>query len=129
MAKTLAALVQLKMDQEHISLRTAGEQAGVAHTTIDRVRKGKAIDLERTKKICDWVGIPVSSVVDVGEVKADMLDEVASLFAMNDEFSDVFTEIAEKVKSGDLPQEILGEITAFAAFRMDRLLGEESKKK
>ena len=71
----------------------------------------------------------MSSVVDVGEVKADMLDEVASLFAMNDEFSDVFTEIAEKVKSGDLPQEILGGITAFAAFRMDRLLGEESKKK
>ena len=31
----LAKLVQVKMDEEKLSLRTAKKQAGAAHTTID----------------------------------------------------------------------------------------------
>ena len=46
MVETLAALVQRKMEKEHPSLRTAGKQADVAHTTIDRVRNGETVDLE-----------------------------------------------------------------------------------
>jgi hypothetical protein len=43
MSKTLKNLVEMKMEQENLSLRKAGDQAGVAHTTIDRVTKEKSI--------------------------------------------------------------------------------------
>lgn len=128
MPDSLKQLVEIKLKNENLSLRKAGEQAGVAHTTIDRVQKGQSIDLETTKKICDWLGVPVSSVVDVGEETTAKMEEVASLFALNDKFSDVFTKISKKIKNGMLSTDILIEITAFASFRMHEREKEDSKK-
>lgn len=129
MPDTLGNLVKFKMKQENLSLRQAGKQAGVAHTTIDRVRNGDPLDFDTVKKISEWVGIPVSSAVDVGEMKAPMVDEVAAMFSMKTEFSEVFGKIANKIKSGELSSDILTEITAFASFRMEKLLEKPSKKK
>ncbi len=39
MPDSLKKLVEIKLKNENLSLRKAGEQAGVAHTTIDRVQK------------------------------------------------------------------------------------------
>ncbi|MBG0785437.1 MAG: hypothetical protein H0S79_10070 [Anaerolineaceae bacterium] len=128
MVETLAALVQRKMEKEHLSLRTAGKQADVAHTTIDRVRNGETVDLETVKKISAWLGVPVSSMVDVGQEKKAMLEEVASLFALNDEFSDVFTKISKRIKDGKLSTDILIEITAFTSFRMQERDKKDSRK-
>ena len=128
MAETLAALVKLKMEEEQLSLRKAGIQADVAHTTIDRVRNGETVDLGTVKKICDWLGVPVSSVVDVGEEKKAMMEEVASLFALNEEFSEVFTKIANKIKDGKLSTDILIEITGFASYRMHEREKKDSKR-
>lgn len=128
MAETLAALVKLKMEEEQLSLRKAGIQADVAHTTIDRVRNGEKVDLGTVKKICDWLGVPVSSVVDVGEEKKAMMEEVASLFALNEEFSEVFTKIANKIKDGKLSTDILIEITGFASYRMQEREKKDSRR-
>ena len=62
MSDALRELVNLKMKKENLSLRKAGIQAGVAHTTIDRVCKGESVDLETVQKISDWVGVPVSTL-------------------------------------------------------------------
>jgi len=129
MSNTLQDLVILKMKQENLSLRKAGKQADVAHTTIDRVCKGEQIDLDTVQKICDWVGVPVSAVVDTGEKKSPMVDDIAALFALNEEFSEVFTKIAKKVKARELSPDILTEITAFASFRLHQKLKKSSLKK
>lgn len=129
MSDTLKGLLKLKMERKNLSLRQAGNLAGVAHTTIDRVLKGETVDLETVKKICDWIGIPVSSVVDIGDEKAPMVDEVASLISMNKDFAKVLTEISEKIKSGKLSQDILIEITAFASFQLDQRVKKAAKKK
>ena len=130
MSETLKNLVKLKMKDENLSLRKAGDQAGVAHTTIDRVLKKETIDLETMEKICKWVGIPVSAVLDAGDEKSEMVDEVAALFAMNEEFSFVFDELASRIKTGELDTTILSEINAFVSYRMHERLqnGKKSKK-
>ena len=128
MSETLQSLVEIKLKKEGLSLRKAGLQADVAHTTIDRVQKGQSVDLETTKKICDWLGVPVSTVVDVGEEKKPMMEEVASLFALNEEFSEVFTKISNKIKNGKLSTDILIEITGFASYRMQEREKKDSKK-
>ena len=129
MSDALRELVNLKMKKENLSLRKAGIQAGVAHTTIDRVCKGESVDLETVQKISDWVGVPVSTLVDIGEVKSPMVDDIAVLFSLNEEFAEVFTEVAKRIKAGELPPELLSEITAFTSFRLDRLLNKGSNKK
>jgi transcriptional regulator with XRE-family HTH domain len=128
MSDALRDLVNLKMKKENLSLRKAGIQAGVAHTTIDRVCKGESVDLETVQKISDWVGVPVSTLVDIGEVKSPMLDDIAVLFSLNDEFAEVFTEVAKRIKAGELSPDFLTEITAFTTFRMDLLIKRRSKK-
>ena len=67
-------------------------------------------------------------MVDVGEETTAKMEEVASLFALNDKFSDVFTKISKKIKNGILSTDILIEITAFASFRMHEREKEDSKK-
>jgi hypothetical protein len=55
-------------------------------------------------------------MVDVGQEKKAMLEEVASLFVLNEDFSAVFPRISNENKNGKLLTEPLIEITAFGLF-------------
>jgi DNA-binding Xre family transcriptional regulator len=127
MAKSLQDLVNLRLKEDNLSLRKAADQANVAHTTIDRIRKGEQVDLGTVKKICDWLGTPVSSILDIGNKQSPKAEEVVALFSLNDEFLEVFYEIAEKVKSEEVDTDILNEITAFADFRLQKHLSKKRK--
>ena len=128
MSETLSEIVERKMKKENLSLRKAAAKAGVAHTTIDRILKQESVEFETLKKVSDWVGIPVSSILDTGNEKFEVMEEIAKLFAMNPEFSQVFSEIAEKIKIGDLDANILAEITGFASYRMHEKMKNKQKR-
>ena len=123
----LKNLVDAKMKSDRLSLRKAGDQAGVAHTTIQRVLDEETIDLTTVEKICDWLGIPASAVLNVESPNITMAEDVSTLFALDDEFAKVFSNIAQKIKLGALDKEILTEITAFADFRLHEHLENRSK--
>jgi transcriptional regulator with XRE-family HTH domain len=118
MLETLKNLVKMKMEQEKLSLRKAGKQADVAHTTIDRVLRLQSIDLDTMEKICKWLGIPVSAVIDEEVKGSKRIQNIATMFSMNDEFERVFSEIAMKIDAGTLDHDIITEITSFASFRL-----------
>jgi len=129
MSKALKNLVEMKMKQENLSLRKAGDQAGVAHTTIDRVIKEESIDMETMEKVCNWLGVPLGAILDEEVKGTERLQHIATLFSMNDEFERVFSEIAMKIKSGTLDRDIITEITSFASFRLhERAYNVEPKK-
>jgi len=113
------------MEKENLSLRKAGKQADVAHTTIDRILKDESVDLDTVQKVCDWLGIPPSSVLDTNEDRSENIDLVAQLFALNDEFSQVFVEISEKIKDKLIDEVILDEITGYASYRLHQHLARK----
>jgi len=119
MATNLRDLLKRKMESEHLSLRAAGVRADVAHTTIDRVLKDQSVDFETIEKICDWLGVPVTSVLDVKEENAEMMDQIASVLALSPELAGVFNELAEKVLSGEVDASVLGEVAAFTSYRIN----------
>jgi DNA-binding Xre family transcriptional regulator len=123
----LPELVQAKLDTDGLSLRKAGEQAGVAHTTIQRIVANESVDLSTVEKICKWLGVSVSEVLDIKSDEASAAEDVLLLFALNNEFAQVFTKLSQKIKSSKLDPSILGEITAFTTFRMDQQLAELRK--
>lgn len=120
MAIDFGDLVKKKMEEENLSLRTAGKQAGVAHTTIDRVIKGESVDLSTMEKISQWVGIAVSDALDMKNKEEGIKGEIATLIALNPEFEEVFSAIASEIAKGNLSTDILIELTGFASYRLQK---------
>ena len=118
MAADLKELVRTKMKIEGLSLRDAKKQAGVSHTTIARVKAGEPIDLETMKKICKWIDIPVSEVIDIKTDVESRQSDVASLMALHPELGEVLSTLAKEITVGLMDPAILAEITGFTSYRM-----------
>lgn len=129
MSTNLSDLVRRKMEADHLSLRAAGIEAGVAHTTIGRVLKEESVDLLTLEKVCDWLSVPVTSILDVKDEDSELLAQMASAVALCPELSEVFSEIADLVLAGEIDQTILSEVASFASYRLGlqktRLLSNE----
>jgi transcriptional regulator with XRE-family HTH domain len=120
MTVDLSNLVKVKMEEEKLSLRRAGKQAGVAHTTIDRILKGESVDLSTMEKISRWVGIPVSDAIDLKNAKEGIQGEISTLIALHPEFGEVFSTLAKEITIGGLSTDILIEITGFTSYRLQK---------
>ena len=118
MSTKLSELVQRKMEQEHLSLRAAGAQADISHTTIDRIIKDDTVDLGTLEKVCDWLGVPVTTVLDAGKYSNDVIEQIANAIALCPELADVFGEIADRVVAGEIDPSILVEVASFASYRL-----------
>jgi DNA-binding Xre family transcriptional regulator len=119
MATNLSDLLKRKMETERLSLRAAGERVDVAHTTIDRVLKDQSVDFDTIEKICDWLGIPVASVLDIKDKNAAMMNKISSLLALSPALAGVFSELADKVLSGEVDPGVLEELAAFTSYRLN----------
>ena len=119
MSANLSDLVKRKMETDHLSLRAAGNEAGVAHTTIDRVLKGESVDLLTLEKVCEWLSIPVMSALDVKDDQSELFEQIASAVALCPELNDVFSEIVDLVVAGEVDQQILSEVASFASYRLN----------
>lgn len=126
MTVDLANLIKVKMEEENLSLRKAGKQAGVAHTTIDRVLKGLDVDLSTVEKISRWVGIPVSDAIDLKNAEEGIQGEIATLIALHPEFGEVFSALAREITQGGLSTDILIELTGFISYRLQKYREKKS---
>ena len=127
MPVNLQELVRVKMEEEGLSLRKAGDQAGVAHTTIDRVLNGKQIDLSTLMKISAWLNIPASEVIVLKESTETLKSDITSLNALHPELGEVFSTLTDEIIKGNVSPTILAEITGFTDYRMKAY--KENKKK
>jgi transcriptional regulator with XRE-family HTH domain len=119
MSTNFGDLVRRKMEQENLSLRSAGEKAGVAHTTIDRILKDRSVDFETMEKVCLWLGVPVTSILDIRQDNQEIMDQVASVLSLSPQLAGVFSELADKVISGEIDANILAEVAAFTSYRLN----------
>ena len=118
MTVSLQELVKTKLKQENLSLRKAGKHANVAHTTIDRVLKGEQVDLVTIEKICAWLNIPVSKVLDIKREESTYKSDFPGLIALYPELGEVLVELAVEITQHNMDPTILSEIAGFISYRM-----------
>ena len=68
--ENLGRLLQEKRGNRGI--REVAREIGISHATLSRVERGNLPDLENYQKICQWLGINVSTVTGVASAKPPM---------------------------------------------------------
>jgi transcriptional regulator with XRE-family HTH domain len=63
--ENLGRLVQDKRGNRGV--REVAREIGIGHTTLLRVERGQLPDLENYQKICNWLGVDVSTVTGISQ--------------------------------------------------------------
>jgi len=113
---TLQRLLKEHIDKDHLSMRAAAKQIGVAHTTLIRVINGETYDMPTLQKLAEWLKVTPSSLVDTIEPD-DITMSVALIIAAEPTLAQVFIEAGQHVRDGEITPEELRDLACYAAFR------------
>ena len=114
----LKELLENEMQKSNLSLRAVSKQTKVAHTTIQRVLNGNPADLATTKSICNWLGVSVSTVLNVFQ-EPTVENQVALIIEAQPALRELFEQAITDVKKGDLSPDDLADVLSYAAYRLD----------
>ena len=114
----LATLLRQRLDVEGLSVRDAGEKIGVSHSTVARAVNGEAVNIDTLIRICDFLNVPVVSILNIRGDKDELMEEMMTMISIEPELADVFSEISKDLTKGRINSNILFEIAAFAQFRL-----------
>ena len=121
MTATLARLIEERMGAEVKSLRRAGREIGIAHTTLKRILEGEPYDVSTAQKIADWLGVPLSTLLDSGgtsEDKDTLAAQIAAVLETEPRLAEVFGRAMQRVLSGKMSNEAFRDLAAYAAFKI-----------
>lgn len=127
MTETLARLIQERMAANALSMRQAGREIGIAHTTLIRILNGEPYDVATAQKIADWLGVPLSTLLDTGgtsEDKDTLAANIAAVLETEPRLARVFGDAMERVLNGEMSNETFRDLAAYAAFKIQ--LSEEN---
>jgi len=116
--KKLAKLLRQRLDAEGLSVRDAGELIGVSHSTVARAVNGEEVKIDTLTKICDFLGVPVETILNIRGEKDELMDRIVTVISIEPELAEVFSEISKDLTEGRINSNILFEIAAFAQFRL-----------
>lgn len=114
----LQKLVQEKLQNSRMSERQAAAICNVSQATIGRILDNEAVDLSTLLRVCAWLGVSPSSMMD-GELSDDnnSLANALSVFIETDQqLADALRTGAKRVKEGNIKPEVIREIARYAAF-------------
>jgi len=115
----LPELVQDKMRKEGLSIREAGRQIGIAHTTVIRILNGETLDLKTLIDVCEWLGVSPSSILDSQILGRSYLSaKIAVVVERNPEFAKVFEEAMDRLAQGKIDLATVADFVAYAAYRL-----------
>jgi DNA-binding Xre family transcriptional regulator len=117
----LKELVEARLKDQRLSVRQAAQELGISHTTIHRVLAGEAIDLDTVIKLCKWLGVRPSDILDV-----DAADEttsaaatIALVIAQEPRLGALLTDLSKDLKAGNVSPEDVKDIVAYALYRLE----------
>ncbi len=116
--KMLRTLLLNKIRESGISERQAGREIGIAHTTVGRLLNGDHCDYPTLKKISEWLGVPISTLLD-GEAGTDLASKIALLVETEPALAKVLNEAMDKVLRGEVKPEVLRELIAYMSYRLN----------
>jgi len=125
----LADLLRQRMDAEGLTVRDAAQLIGISHSTVARAANGETVEVDTLVKICEFLGVPVESVLDIREDSDDILEQIVTVLSIEPELSEVFSEIAKGLTDGTVDRRVLAEVAAFAHYRLGQNRKEPAVKK
>ena len=127
MAEILARLIEERMAAAGMSLRQASREIGIAHTTLKRILDGEPYDVATAQKIADWLGVPLSPLLDTRGTSQDkdtLAAKIAAVIETQPRLARVFGDAMDRVLKGEVSNEAFRDLAAYAAFKLE--LSEEN---
>ena len=104
------------------SLREAGRQIGVAHTTIQRLLAGASVDVATLEKLAEWSGVnKVTLLQAMGiHMPVDTTDHAAwdMISGRYPELADPLKLLIERYRNGELRPDAVASIGEFIKFTL-----------
>ncbi len=116
----LQTLIQKKLDDENLSLRTGAKQVGVSHSTLGRIIDGESLDLDTLIKACDWLGVSPVTILDVLTNTDDTAALLVAFLEAHPQLHSAFENLLGETLQEQLPARVLEDILQFIAFRLGR---------
>jgi hypothetical protein len=98
--------------------------------TLVRILKGEPYDVSSGEKIADWLGVPLSTLLDAGGASEDtdtLAAKIAAVLETEPRLARVFGDAMEHVLNGEMSNEAFRDLAACAAFKLQ--LVEENDRK
>jgi len=115
----LVKMLDDKMRQRNLSLREAGKEIGVSHTTISRILQGQAADIDTLIDMCKWLGISPSEVLDSNvEGSRGLGSRIATILEANPKLALVFEEAIGRLEKGEITPQTIDDLIAYMSYRL-----------
>lgn len=115
----LQKLMNDKMAQDHLSYRAAALQAGISHVTFIRISRGDPADIDILIKLCDWLKVSPSTVIDgIKSGETDLVRDLSILIERQPRLAEVFTNLLGELSSGGMTQEEVLDVINYANYKM-----------
>jgi transcriptional regulator with XRE-family HTH domain len=120
----LAKLINDEMEKKHLSYRAAAREAGTAHTTLIRVARGGPADVDTLLKLCAWLKINPSDVIDgMGDDQNALVKNLSALIERQPRLAAVFTNLLGEFLNGGMTQEEVLDVINYASYKMSMRRG------
>jgi transcriptional regulator with XRE-family HTH domain len=115
----LVKMLDDKMRQRNLSLRQAGKEIGVSHTTISRILQGQTADIDTLIAMCKWLGISPSDVLDSNvEGPSGLGARIATVLETNPKLAVVFEEAIGRLEEGEITPQTIEDLIAYMSYRL-----------
>lgn len=115
----LQKILNDELEKRGISMRTAAKQAGVSHSTFSRVLNGFNADFSTLELLCNWLGVPVSDVLDDLQGKSSLSQKIAIMVAKEPRLGELFSEIVDEINADNMDESDLADIVNYASYRLN----------
>lgn len=116
----LATLLTEAQAKRGASDREVARQVNISPTTVGRIKRGESVDLATLEKVCAWVGVDPSAVLDAyADNDASLGDQIQAILEVNPTLYEAFKKVVERIRSGEIPPDTLREIVNFINYRLN----------
>ena len=117
---TLRLLVEKALEKDHLSVREMAISFGVSHTTIHRILKNEAVDLETVIKICNVLNVKPATALNAEAIdeKTSVVNIIAAIVEQEPRLAILFTDLAHDLQEGNVSTDDVQDIVSYAAYRL-----------
>ena len=114
----IAVLLEAEMREKGLSMREAAEQIGVTHTTIARILRGRPVSVETLTNVARFLKVDPGNLLETENDAEQLTKDILLIVGHEPALAGVMHEVAEKARSGEIPQETFRDIVRYAMWRL-----------
>lgn len=119
MRKTLSIILNEHLRERGKSLREISEACGLSHMTVYRAVKGYNIDIDSMMKLCNYLGVSVSEVLESDVGGEDTIGQrLTLLLSQYPEFKELFSNLLDNLAQGAIDIRDVRDIVNYATYRL-----------